>query len=46
MLAPSHPALSGINIGKLPCRCAFCSGTRIGWQPTQTKVEGYAEIFL
>jgi hypothetical protein len=40
MLAPSHRALSGTNIGN--CR----AGTRIGWQTTQTKVDGYAEIFL
>jgi hypothetical protein len=46
MLAHYHRALSGINIGKLPCRCARYSGTSIGWQTTQTKADGYAEIFL
>jgi hypothetical protein len=31
------PGRNATNTGRLPCRCAAYSGTRIGWMPTPSK---------
>src|SRR3984957_16356802 len=46
MLVHSSQAPSAINIDKLPCRYASCSGTSTGWRPTQTRVEAMQRYFF